>query len=95
MKARLEPRMNLKGRTPLETVISFATPFAVSVDPVEGRRKQNCVCGICGQLSHCLPDNIDAHRPALLRWFRETVAVDESVEPPGGINGRFVVEAAE
>lgn len=33
MKARLEPRINLIGRTPLETVIPLATPFIVFVDP--------------------------------------------------------------
>jgi len=27
MKARLEPRINLQGRTALETVIPLATPF--------------------------------------------------------------------
>ena len=32
MKARLEPRINLVGRTPLETVIPLATPFVVFVD---------------------------------------------------------------
>ena len=38
---------------------------------LEGRRKQNPVCGNCGQLSHCLPDNIDAFRAELLPKFRE------------------------
>jgi radical SAM protein with 4Fe4S-binding SPASM domain len=38
---------------------------------LEGRRKQNPVCGKCGQLSHCLPDNIDAFRAELLPKFRE------------------------
>lgn len=33
--------------------------------------------------------------PMLLRRFRQTVAPDESVEPPGGVNQRLVVEAAE
>ena len=33
MKARLEPRINLHGRTPLETVIPLATPFVVFADP--------------------------------------------------------------
>ena len=36
---------------------------ALRLQHLEGRRRQNGVCGNCGQLSHCLPDNIDAHRP--------------------------------
>ena len=32
---------------------------ALRLQHLEGRRKQNEVCGNCGQLSHCLPDNID------------------------------------
>ncbi len=51
----------------------------------KGRRKQNGVCGNCGQLSHCLPDNIDAHRLPLLAKFKALVT-DLSVEPPGGVN---------
>lgn len=33
---------------------------------LEGRRKENPTCAACGQLSHCLPDNIDAHAQNLL-----------------------------
>ncbi len=68
---------------------------ALRLQHLEGRRRENGVCGNCGQLSHCLPDNIDAHRMTLLTRFRQTVALDNSVEPPGGINRRLVVEAAE
>jgi len=32
---------------------------------LEGRRRDHAVCGTCGQLTHCLPDNIDPHREAL------------------------------
>lgn len=32
---------------------------------LEGRRKENPTCRDCGQLSHCLPDNIDAHADEL------------------------------
>ncbi len=38
---------------------------------LEGRRHEHPVCGGCGQLSHCLPDNVDAHREVLLERFRE------------------------
>ncbi len=37
---------------------------------LEGRRKSLPVCSQCGQLSHCLPDNIDAFREAILPRFR-------------------------
>lgn len=33
---------------------------------LQGHRKENPTCAACGQLSHCLPDNIDAYAPALL-----------------------------
>ncbi len=41
---------------------------------LEGKRKGHQVCGSCGQLSHCLPDNIDAHRVELLDRMRRRVA---------------------
>ena len=62
---------------------------------LDGRRQQNHVCGNCGQLSHCLPDNIDAHRPMLLEKFKSRVAVDPNLGPPGGTNRRFAAVAAE
>ncbi len=31
-----------------------------------GKRKENPTCAACGQLSHCLPDNIDAYAPDIL-----------------------------
>ena len=43
---------------------------ALRLQHLEGRRRQNGVCGNCGQLSHCLPDNIDAYRPLLLAKFK-------------------------
>lgn len=33
---------------------------------LEGKRTQNSVCGQCGQLSHCRPDNIDGYREQLI-----------------------------
>lgn len=36
---------------------------------LQGERYRNPVCGSCGQLSHCLPDNIDAYREQLLPRF--------------------------
>jgi radical SAM protein with 4Fe4S-binding SPASM domain len=68
---------------------------ALRLQHLEGRRRQNGVCGNCGQLSHCLPDNIDAHRLTLLGKFKTLVAVDPEIEPPGGINRKFTAVAAE
>jgi hypothetical protein len=59
----------------------------------EARRRQNPVCGKCGQLSHCLPDNVDAHRVKLLDTFRREVAHNPAVPAPGG--PAFTVVAAE
>lgn len=42
---------------------------------LEDRRKENKVCGSCGQLKHCMSDNIDAFRPALLEKFKGHLAV--------------------
>jgi len=63
---------------------------ALRLQHLEGRRRQNGVCGNCGQLSHCLPDNIDAHRLKLLDKFKKLVPVDLAVEAPGGVNFRAV-----
>jgi radical SAM protein with 4Fe4S-binding SPASM domain len=49
---------------------------------LEGKRKQNPVCGSCGQLTHCLPDNIDSFRADLLAKFN-AYAGDDLGETPG------------
>ena len=51
MKAKLEPRINLQGRTPLETVIPLATPFIVFVDPASAC---NFKCTFCPTGHHDL-----------------------------------------
>lgn len=45
---------------------------------LEGKRREHPVCGHCGQLSHCLPDNIDAYRPALLERMRTHLGLEKS-----------------
>ena len=50
---------------------------ALRLQHLEGRRKENHVCSKCGQLTHCLPDNIDQYRNDLLPKFKhylETLA---------------------
>lgn len=49
---------------------------ALRMQHLEGGRKSNPVCGRCGQLSHCLPDNIDAYRHELADRLRAQVAKD-------------------
>jgi radical SAM protein with 4Fe4S-binding SPASM domain len=67
---------------------------ALRLQHLEGRRRQNGVCGNCGQLSHCLPDNIDKHRPMLLERFKKVARINPAVAAPGG-NREFTTEAAE
>jgi radical SAM protein with 4Fe4S-binding SPASM domain len=67
---------------------------ALRLQHLEGRRRQNGVCGSCGQLSHCLPDNIDAHRLVLLDKFKKLVPVNPAVAAPGGAR-EFTTVAAE
>jgi len=44
MKAQVKPRINLEGRTALETVIPLATPFVVFVDPASACNFQCTFC---------------------------------------------------
>lgn len=53
---------------------------ALRLQHLEGRRRENSVCGNCGQLSHCLPDNIDIHREMLLEKFKESLGFGEAAE---------------
>ena len=52
---------------------------------LEGKRRQNPVCSQCGQLTHCLPDNIDAYRERLLPRFLDYAGDIRQAAPPGGI----------
>ncbi|MTJ83899.1 MAG: radical SAM protein [Telmatospirillum sp.] len=55
---------------------------ALRLQHLEGRRTENPVCGSCGQLSHCLPDNIDAYRDVVLKNVRAHIGAVH-VTPPG------------
>ncbi|MCF7986864.1 MAG: radical SAM protein [Methylovulum sp.] len=48
---------------------------------LEGKRLNNPVCSQCGQLSHCLPDNIDAFREELLVKFNQYAGESLGVIP--------------
>lgn len=56
---------------------------------LEGRRMKNPVCSQCGQLSHCLPDNIDTYRTELLPRFLE-YAGDQLGDAPGSNFQRII-----
>lgn len=56
---------------------------ALRLQHLEGKRSQNQVCSSCGQLSHCLPDNIDKHRNDLLPRFLAHVGHKLKVPAPG------------
>lgn len=71
-------------KQPLKEIWNSAPMNALRLQHLEGRRCENGTCGSCGQLSHCLPDNIDEHRPMLLERFRERVKIDPNVPAPGG-----------
>lgn len=40
------------------------------LEHLEGKRKEDPVCGDCGQLTHCLPDNIDPYAARLLEYVK-------------------------
>lgn len=58
---------------------------ALRLQHLEGKRCENGTCSNCGQLTHCLPDNIDPFRPMLLEKFIGMVKLDPSVAAPGSI----------
>ena len=68
----------------MKSIWNSAAMNALRLQHLEGRRQQNNVCGNCGQLSHCLPDNIHVIVSVLLEKFNALVSVESHVEPPGG-----------
>lgn len=54
----------------LKSIWNSERLFRYRVDHLEGRRQADPICGQCGQLTHCLPDNIDAHAATLLERLR-------------------------
>ena len=50
---------------------------------LEGKRCQNPVCGSCGQLTHCLPDNIDEYAETLMPKFAAYANLSEDALVPG------------
>lgn len=62
---------------------------ALRLQHLEGKRKDNPVCSQCGQLTHCLPDNIDNFRAELLPILRE-YAGTVTVPIPGMITKKSI-----
>jgi radical SAM protein with 4Fe4S-binding SPASM domain len=82
-------------KQPLKAIWNSDLMNALRRQHLEGKRCENGVCGSCGQLSHCLPDNIDAHAPALLERFEASVTVDRGIRAPGGVARAPLAVAAE
>lgn len=66
---------------------------ALRLQHLEGRRCENGTCGNCGQLTHCLPDNIDAFRPILLNKFLDALESKPTVAAPGGLKKKTPIAA--
>ncbi len=49
----------------LKEIWGGKTLFDHQIFHLRGQRKENPVCGQCGQLAYCLPDNIDSYAEAL------------------------------
>ncbi len=63
---------------------------ALRLQHLQGQRHGNPVCGSCGQLTHCLPDNIDPWREKLLARFEQTVHVPSGTPTPGMTTPRVI-----
>lgn len=57
----------------MRTIWNSRAMNELRIQHLQGKRSHNAVCGKCGQLSHCLPDNIDAHRETLLARVSESL----------------------
>jgi radical SAM protein with 4Fe4S-binding SPASM domain len=49
------------------------------IQHLKGKRMENPVCSQCGQLTHCLPDNIDPYREEVLETFKSSLPSDFSL----------------
>jgi radical SAM protein with 4Fe4S-binding SPASM domain len=58
---------------------------ALRLQHLEGKRRQNPVCGNCGQITHCLADNIDAHRLMLLNKFVKNLQIGDPFTVTPGV----------
>lgn len=56
---------------------------ALRLQHLQGKRCDNAVCGQCGQLSHCLPDNIDPWQDTLRERFQQQVRITPGTPIPG------------
>lgn len=61
---------------------------------LEGRRCDNSVCSQCGQLTHCLPDNIDHYREQLLPRLLAHAEGSIDATAPGELNNGSATAAS-
>jgi hypothetical protein len=83
MKAQLKPRIDLEGRTPLETAIPLAPPFVVFVDPASMDKGGESFL------------NKQLAGPMLLARFKSMVSIALGTAAPGGRNPGIPAVAAE
>jgi radical SAM protein with 4Fe4S-binding SPASM domain len=57
----------------MKTIWNSDLMNALRLQHLRGERKQNPVCGKCGQLTNCQPDNIDPYREMLLEKFEKVI----------------------
>lgn len=77
------------GQTSLRSIWHSPEMNALREQHLKGNRAENPVCSQCGQLSHCLPDNIDQFREALLPKF-QAYAGELTVPAPGSVTRRTI-----
>jgi len=68
----------------LETIWNGELMREHRIAHLQDRRKDNPTCAACGQLSHCLPDNIDPYADILLKRIGEQFAVHKNRKPNNG-----------
>ncbi len=78
MKAKLEPRIDLKNRTPLESVIPLETPFVVFVDPSDAC---NFKCRFCPTSDRELMNTVKRPWKQLSFDLFKKIAVDMATFP--------------
>ncbi len=60
-------------KTSMKQIWSSDLMNELRLQHLRGDRKNNPTCGGCGQLTHCLPDSVDAHRVGLLDKFERSL----------------------
>lgn len=79
MKAEIKPRINLEGRTKLETVIPLSTPYLVFLDPSD---LCNQSCSFCPTGNKELLKGINSRKPQLMDFGLYCKIIDSLCDMP-------------